>query len=84
MDKINRGLAMTVVPVALLFLVNGMFIAGEGIFWVQAVASFLFIGNCWLGGWSFFIGLIYLISGTYSVLRAKYLASANNARHHID
>ena len=79
MDEVKRGLVMIFVPVAVLFLVYGMFTAGTGIYWVQAVAALLLICTCFLGGWSFAIGLIHLISGRYSVLRARYLARVKNA-----
>lgn len=79
MDEVKHGLVMTLAPVATLLLAYGTFTAGAEIYWVQAVAVLLLIGTCFLGGWSFIIGLIHLVLGTITVLKARYKARRTNA-----
>ncbi len=79
MDEVKHGLVMTLAPVVSLLLAYGTFTAGAGIYWVQAVAALLLIGTCFLGGWSFLIGLIHLVLGTITVLKARYKARRTNA-----
>ena len=79
MDKVKLGLVMTLAPVAAFLLIYGTFTAGAGIYWVQALAVLLLICTCFLGAWSFIIGLIHLVLGTITVLKAWYKARRPNA-----
>ncbi len=79
MDEVKLGLVMTLAPVAAFFLIYGTFTAGAGIYWVQAVAALLLVCTCFLGAWSFIIGLIHLVLGIITVLKAWHKARRSNA-----
>lgn len=79
MGEIKRGLAMMIVPVAVFFLTNTIFVLGNGITWAQSLAGLLFISNCFLGGWSIAIGLVHFLGGVFSLLKQCYLARTPHA-----